>query len=244
MQTRKKILMITVILLMIGFGVRATQADLLVDRGLPTTYLNDPNGNASNTSLAETEPTIVGDTFSIGNAGQNFYLDSIRVWVVGDAPAATTLYGGYVSNGSAGLSQISTTILSDTVVTYAGGAVYYDGAYPIHQVDFQVDAFVNGGQGFYFFVDGNDPSDSPYLHASNAFLSGSNQDGADNLFWIYNTSTGSLMSESAAFGYWDKPADIDVQVFGTQVPEPSALFLFGFGLLAGAATARRRFKKG
>ena len=152
----------------VGFAAGASWADLLVNRGLPTANLNDPYGNASNASFGGMEPLVVGDTFSVGVAGTTYAINDIRVWVVGEPPAPTTLLGGYVSNGSAGISTISTTIISDSVVTYAGGVPYYDGVYPIHQVDFNVDMLLNGGQSYYFFAQGSDPAYSPFLSASNA----------------------------------------------------------------------------
>ena len=226
-----------VVLMVIGFAVGASQADLLVNRGLPTANLNDPFGNASNASFGATEPQVIGDTFTVGVAGTTYAIDDIRVWVVGEPPAPTTLLGGYVSNGSAGISTISTTIISDTVVTYAGGLPYYDGTYQIHQVDFNVDMLLNGGQSYYFFVQGNDPGTSPFLHATNALLAGSEQDGSDGIFYTYNTLTGDLFPINSALGIWDKVSDINVDVFG-QAPEPSVLLLIGCGLV-GLAVSRK-----
>jgi hypothetical protein len=225
-------------LMAIGFGIGAGEAALLVDRGLPTANLNDAAGtNRSNMSWGGELPWITGDTFSIGTAGQTYTLDVLRVWVVGEPPAPTSLLGGPTGTGA--ISQISATILSDTVVPgyqYQGQSGMFD----VHQVDFKVNWTIYGGKGYYFFVNGSDEFFSPFLHASNAGLSGSTQDGSDNLFWNYNTLTGDLLSADSAFDLWDKSTDINVQVFG-KLPEPGSILLIGFGL-AGLAVSRKMFR--
>jgi len=239
MRTHKKLLALAIILMTIGFRVAIGHADTLVNRGLPTANLNDQFGYASNTSFGYKYPLLAGDTFSIGNSGETYNLSTISVWVVGEPSIPTSLFGGYTADPG-GIKQISSSVLSDTVVIYTGGTKYYDGTYDIHKVDFQVNLPISGGKGYYFFVNGS-PDDSgytPFVHGSNALLSGSPQDGSDNVFYVYDPSTGSIFLENAATGSWDKSADLNLLVLGTKVPEPPVVLLVGFGL-SGLAVSRK-----
>ena len=239
MRTHKRFLALAVMLLTIGFGVAAAQADTLVNRGLPTANLNDMLGNASNTSFGFPSTQIVGDTFSIGTSGQTYNLSTITVWVVGEPSTPTKLYGGYAADpGDIGV--ISSTVLNDTVVTYTGNTKYYDGTYDIHQVTFQVNQLLSGGKDYYFFVYGSADQDgyTPFVHGTNAALAGVTQDGSDGVFYTYDYATGTIYFQNAALGLWDKAADINVLVGGSQLPEPSVVLLIGFGL-AGLAVSRK-----
>ena len=90
-------------------------------------------------------------------------------------------------------------------------------------------------------------SDVAYSHASNAALSGSPQDQADGLFsrFVLDSPTTAHFLEtvdSSVIG-WNKSTDINVQVFGTSVPEGgSTMILMGFAL-AGLGALRRRIRK-
>jgi hypothetical protein len=239
MRTHSKFFALAVMLITLGFSIGVGQADLLVDRGLPTANLNDPGFNRSNASFGFQVPTIAGDTFSAAD-GHTYTLDTLRVWVVGDSPAAISLYGGYKADPG-GIKEIS-TIFTDTVVTYTGGALYQGlaGTYNIHQIDFKLNQNLSGGKEYYFFVNGSDGEFTPFVHGSNGLLSGSPQDGFDNIFWTYNTGFGNLTLINPALGLWDKSADLNVQVFGKQMPEPSALLLIGFGMAGLAAFGKKR----
>jgi hypothetical protein len=88
-------------------------------------------------------------------------------------------------------------------------------------------------------------SDVAYSHASNAALSGSPQDQADGLFdrFVLDSPTTAhfLETQNSAVIGWNKSTDINVQVFGEQVPEPATMLLLGLGLM-GIAGIRRKFK--
>jgi len=240
MRTHKKLLALAVMLMTISFGVAIAQAVTLVDRGLPIANLNSDIGG-SNASFGFQSPLIAGDTFSIGNSGETYNLTSISIWVVGEPSTPTSLFGGYTADPG-GIKQISTTVLSDSVVTYAGGIGNASG-FAIHKVDFQVNMPISGGKGYYFFVNGSpdDFGDTPYVHGANRLLAGSLQEGSDDKFYVYDTQTGAIFVENPAGGLWDKGADLNVLVSGTKVPEPSVVLLIGFGL-AGLA-ASRKFRK-
>ena len=83
---------------------------------------------------------------------------------------------------------------------------------------------------------------SPMLSASNAALSGSPQQGADNLYREYGYGGGStadyLGTADSNGNGWDKSSDINVQIFAT--PEPSAYILLGTVLLSLALLTRKK----
>lgn len=197
-------------------------------------------GGRINVAWADPSPYITGDDFSIGSSG-SYHLDDIRIWVVKGANATfppTSLYFG-ADGGSISLTSaaVSTTLLSYQYQGSSGNML------EVYQVDFAVNLNILGGQKYDFFIGDNlstSPYYSPFVHASNAGLSGSTQDGADGSFLEYDLSTGLVNSwNSLTDGGWDKPSDINVQVFGS-VPEPSLILLLGPGLI-GLAALRRKF---
>jgi hypothetical protein len=143
---------------------------------------------------------------------------------------------------------------SITPVQYSNGADYQ--RYPagdwrqLWQIRVPINLGLEGGQKIRFFLDGLFLSSfdlnyhSPNLHASNAALSNTTQDGADNTFhWLtmingvpdsvysqYNFNYGGIIG-----------ADANIQIYGSEVPLPCALLLLGSGL-AGLAGLRLRNK--
>jgi hypothetical protein len=103
----------------------------------------------------------------------------------------------------------------------------------VYQIDFSVNIPLNGGQTYQFFLDGplsvNPPANgggyaNAYLHASNAALSGSTQQGSDDTFlwldpdgnvltWFSGTGGGTSGWGSAN----NVDTDANVQVFASQV---------------------------
>jgi hypothetical protein len=242
-------------------GLSPVQGSLLFDRSLPTSNLNNAAGNnRSNVNWADgyyttnnpTSYAVPGDNFIIGSPGSTYHLDTITVWTVDDNPSSYTLLGGLPG----AISQVSISSAFNQV-TYSDGTNYQGTSgtyYPIYQVDFTVDWTINGGTIYQFFIDAplhnygtkEDPLlyATPFLHASNAALSGSPQEGADNLFlWLtLNSGTPSSVTSWDSFpNYWDKSSDANVQIYGT--PLPGTLLLLGSGL-AGLSLwrGRKRFK--
>ncbi len=132
-------------------------------------------------------------------------------------------------------------------MTYVGGQTYQTRTGPfdtITQVDFAVNISVNPGQTYDFFLDGTGGEEGiPFAHASNAALSGSPQDGADNLF-LYGYINGGVFMESGAIdslnNSWDKSADLNVQIYG-EVPDSGTTVAFlGLGVLGLAGFSLRR----
>jgi hypothetical protein len=229
----------------------AMASSMLVDRGLPTDNLNNSAGaNRSNVSWAFTEYTsadywLVGDTFT-NTSTQTWSITSIRLWTVGQTD--TTILRGGIDGSTIG-------VISDATYADLSSSLYQGSASAtsaMHQVDFAVNITLAAGQTYSFFLDGSGSAAAgkgtfaPFVHASNAALSGSPQVGADNLMLYANVLGGIVdalsvgtWSSSEPSGGWDKPSDVNVQVFGTAVPEPGTLALLGLGL-AGLGLSRRR----
>ncbi len=227
----------------------AACADLLVDRGLPGANLNnDAGANRSNVAWvdggytnATTPYYLLGDTFS-NTTGQAWAINTIRVWAVGNTTTARLLGG--LTGGSMGVASGSAAISS---ALYSGGATYQGtSGSPIgmFELDFSVNIVLAAGESYSFFLDGTGGAYTvPFMHASNAALSGSPQDGSDDMM-LSALLTGDSLSEIASWtsagNGWDKASDFNVQVFGDAVPEPASLALVGLGLACAAGVARRR----
>ena len=246
----------------------AGAATVLFDRGLPTANLNNAAGSSrSNVAWADGENSaapspyyLPGDNFTLTSNAQ---VSDIRVWIVAPStayqPTGLSLLGG---DAGGTISTISTTY-TPTSVTYSNGKTYQgsSGSYrSIYQVDFTTNLNLAAGQTYDFFV--NQPYvqygtgyANAFLHASNAALSGSTQQGADGQFlWLeVNGSAQTVLTwysgtggGTSGFGPgWDKNSDANVQVFGTPTPIPGSGFLAAVGGLAliGGLALRRRMAK-
>src|ERR1035437_7580334 len=193
---------ILTILTMVACLGSVLHADNMVfDRGLPTANLNNAAGaNRSNVAWGDYTPSggenwAIGDDFNLGMAGSVGITD-LRVWIVGtdSQPLSVmwsdlTLFGGGTTAASVGvLSTVSTSgsdphvdITKVTNPTYT----FFVGVTPTAT---NVSLYTVGV--------------SLMLSASNKLLSGSTQEGADNLIHDigYNGST------VATYETWDTGA--------------------------------------
>jgi hypothetical protein len=175
------------------------------------------------------------------------------------ACSSSTLTGGPCLDGS-GIATKSTGSTSGdpnvkiTAVTYADGSNYLNnsgGQNQLYQVDFlNLNWMVQGDTSYAFFVLGvngtpGNGTVSPYLSASNAAQSGSPQDGADGLIWEFaqdssNSSNNAMDQWNSLGNGWDKPSDINVQIFAT--PEPSSILFLGTVVFFVGSLARRKYQ--
>ena len=240
-----KLITACLVVLVVAGATSMTFADFLVDRGLPTANLNNVAGaDRSNVAWAD-PPLLEGDKFTLPAALDSYHIDTIRVWVVGKGTfeqmfSDMSLYLNQGPSASGTLESTSSSFVA-TPVTYADGSAYQatTGSFRnIYQVDFAVDITAPGGTTFNFAVNATmaDPTNYPYLflHASNAALSGSPQDGADNVMSEWNADGSFNNTWDSSGNGWDKSSDINVQV----IPEPATMSL----LVAGGLALLRRKK--
>jgi hypothetical protein len=243
-------------------------ASLIVDRGLPDQNLNNAAGaDRSNISWAFAGDFLAGDDFVLAalDPGQDHWrIDRLTVWVVGGestlgdrfnsislflgpaaasipAVASANLTGNSTDNADVAVSQ----------VTYPGGAETYQALGGELLNIWQIDFFNLGlfDAGLHLFALGGEGPAVTFMHASNAALSGTPQDGADDLYHFF---TGNALDADIDLGgsidsdgnRWDKSSDINIQVYATQesatqVSEPGVFGLMGLGLLAVTVVRRR-----
>ena len=255
-KSNMKKLQITLLAISLAAALPARADIMLVDRGLPTANLNNIAGvNRANVSWAFTEYTapiyfVVGDTFA-NTSSQTWSINQITLWTVGETDTAV-LRGGF--DGST--IGIASSTYSISTATYADGSSYQvpNGNYAsggMHQIDFAVNITLAPGQVYDFFLDGSGSGDGtyvPFVHASNAALSGFPQDGADGTMLFAEVVDGSIPDgyvgtwTSLGDG-WDKASDVNVQVFGTPVPEPTTMIAGALLLLPFGASTLRILRK-
>lgn len=235
---------------------------MVVDRGLPTTNLNNAAGdNRSNVGWADTPAyDFYGDTFTLPGGNSAVYaVHTIRTWIASFADPSS-LYSTMTLFTGTGTTTLSATASNPTITlsSYPGGAEYQRTSGPlinVYEVDFTgLNLVATGGTTISFGVEGvstgpiaPDNSNLWYNLASNAALSGSPQDSADGLLQEYSWDgvagdppvyLGAVNSDQP--GFWDKSSDINVQVFA-DVPEPASMSLLAAGALGlGFVQLRRR----
>lgn len=243
------------VVLALGAFTASASDPMVFDRGLPTANLNNAAGaNRSNVAWSNGNTYVSGDDFTVGAIGETWVVSAIRSWtVVGGRLPGTFKIGDVFSDvslytGASGVSLAATGTLTSgsdatgnpnitlTPVQYVGAIDYQSTGGSLRQI-YQVDVtglnlVVTGGVKYYFAVDGTprNTSDVWFNHGSNAALSGSTQQGADNRWLVWPkaslSSAPTLCNSNGPIsgvcdGGWDKSSDINVQVFAhKQVTTP------------------------
>jgi hypothetical protein len=160
--------------LALALPVFAVEPALVVNRGLAQANLNDVSGDyRSNIRWSLYESGFLGDDFSIGGAGEQWVIDTIRVWTVpglihrdpehlGDFYQDVRLYFGGPEDGltplmtgllSAGDNQASNSNIVIRDASAAGVTPYEEFGTQLHvwQIDFtQLNLKVQGGVKYRF----------------------------------------------------------------------------------------------
>lgn len=199
--------------LLLAAVAQTASALVIVDRGLPTSDLNDAAG-PDRTNIAWSAPQtptdawMLGDQFNVGNpfAGNPVQITKVTLWAVGTQtddlvgfdyadPASYQLYLRSSNLGLAFIDAITTDIsVAVTPVTYSGGDSFQrvgtSTVDQLYQVDFTLTVPytvpVNARVRFALggFVGGNFVN--PFLHATRSVDSGGNvQPGYDEVLYSY-----------------------------------------------------------
>ena len=236
----------TLLLIAASFAI-AADSQLVIDRGLPQTNLNNESGAGlrSNIRWSLYRQGFVGDTLQIGQPGEFWVIDRVRVWAVpgvgGAEPAAlgdvyqdVRLYfgtGDVTPVATARLAAGSNESANENVAIgreTEGRAVQYEdfGAnLNVWRIEFQnLDLAVEGGKAYNFAPYGMGRAmerehGEPYpwfSHGSNAELSGAKQDGANGKLLLFEPS--GLFDEQfdSRLQSWNKSSDLNVQVWAHQ----------------------------
>jgi hypothetical protein len=243
----------TVLPLLLLMSSVASAAPVVFERALPTgpNVNADAPGNAttdaerSNIKWAPTGQDILGDDFKLLH---DAVIDTITVWMVGDSAETTNpnqeLSSIHLYTGIDAHMTLAATTYTFAPVTYANGQGYWNPVQGIFQPIFELtftnlNWAVSANTLYDFAVEGVGLNGHLLsLHASNAALSASRQDGFDEFFLGF---TGTPLTGPYRLDYawgsdpmwddlWDKDSDINVRITGTPVPEPSSFGLLGLGI--------------
>lgn len=247
---KKPFLATVIIIIALAAASTVYASPILVDRGLPTANLNNAAGaNRSNVAWAFTQYTssdywLVGDTFT-NTSSSTWYIDTITLWTVGQTDTAI-LRGGIAGETIGVITDATYGDPFSSIYQGSSGSMV-----AMHQVNFAVNITLAPGQVYNFFLDGSGAQPGivvPFVHSSNAALSGSPQQGADDSMLYANVLNGVVdlssvgtWSSSEPGGGWDKASDVNVQVFGTVPDGGTTITLLGSALL-GLGLLRRRFR--
>lgn len=167
------------LVVLIAVPVFAADSTLVVDRGLPQVNLNNSSGPVrSNVRWSWHDQGFLGDSFTIGNPGERWVIDSIRTWTVpgsaadqanqlGDFYQDVRLYFGrsagdvtplHAASLTAGSNDTGDANIQITDASQNGTALYDDfgTALRVWQVDFtNLNLVVDGGATYRFGVWGS-----------------------------------------------------------------------------------------
>jgi hypothetical protein len=222
----------------------------LVDRGLPGANLNNAAGADRSNGMwltgmyTATDYWLIGDTFT-NTSSSTWNITTITLWTIGSFSTAS-VWGG--TDTEIGLASTGYTA---TAAHYPGGEDYQGGFgeyYSLTRLDFAVDITLGAGQTYNFFLNGtgNGTYGIPFVSASNAGLSGTPQEGADNSY-LYGHIVNGIWVPGDQFSWdsnghgWDKSSDVNVIVTGTVPDGGTSATLLG-GALLGLGLLRWKFR--
>src|SRR5260221_9189199 len=205
-------------LLCVSAAFSQEEGSLLVDRGLPRANWNDASGVAARSNVRWTlySQGFVGDDFTIGQPGERFVVNTLRMWAVPGAYQADPNTLGdvyqdirlYLGGEGENLSPVATGRFSkgsnavegaDIVIAAAQDAPLYENFgthFKIYQVDFRnLNLIVEGGKRYRFGAWGmGRPVGEKgevypwFTHASNAQLGETRADGADGQLHLFEAA--------------------------------------------------------
>jgi hypothetical protein len=208
---------------------------------------NTSGSARSNVRWGWNDHGFIGDDFTIGAPGEHWVIDAIRTWTVPGHSEVAAHLGDYyqdvrlyLGTTSADLSPVATAQLAEgsddvsnrnVAISEAtgNGTLMFDEfgtGLRIWQIDFvNLGIAVRGGSKINFGVWGmgravpgaNNATYTWFNHASCAAFSGNRQDGADGLMGKFDAAGRFEGTLGADGNGWDKPSDINVQVFAHRV---------------------------
>jgi hypothetical protein len=160
--------------ILLTLAAQTVSADLLVDRGLPSTGVFATNSSGqvdwsqrSNISIGDydakdpfyvnnsTARLVPGDDFTLPTTANAFHLTGLRVWLT---PNGTTPFGDMFNSVSLMLGQGtgSSATLSLLAATPTVSSVTFPGtSYPLWQLDYSLDLTTPAGSGYSFAIFAN-----------------------------------------------------------------------------------------
>ena len=233
--------LVSVMLLVAGGAFADDQ--LVVDRGLPRANWNNDAGAAARSNVRWTlySQGFVGDDFVIGQAGERWVVNTLRVWAVPgafDADPATLgdVYQDvrlYVGAAGEDLTPVSTGRMArgsndvegaDIVISEAEGAPLYEnfGArFKVYQIEFRnLNLRVEGGVRYRFGAWGLGRSVGEkgeiypwFTHGSNATQGEAPAEGADGKLLLFEAAGRYAKEYDATGAAWNKSSDLNVQIW-------------------------------
>lgn len=219
---------------------------LVVDRGLPKTNWNNDAGETARANVRWTlySQGFVGDDFVIGQAGERYVVNTLRVWAVpgafdtdpatlGDVYQDIRLYVGAPGEdltpvASGRLERSSNEVSgADIVITEAEGVPMYENfgkQFKIYQVEFRnLNLRVQGGVRYRFGAWGMGRNIGEkgeiypwFTHGSNAAQGATQADGADGKLLLFEAAGRYAKEYDAAGAAWNKSSDLNVQIWATR----------------------------
>jgi hypothetical protein len=260
------------VMALVAWAAQTVFADLLVDRGLPSTgvFATDNSGNVdwshrSNISVGDYDAkdpyyvtngsprTVPGDDFTLPSTASSYHITDLRLWLT---PNGTTAFSNMFNSVSLMLGKGTgpSAALSLLAATPTVSSVTFPGtSFPLWQLDYPLDLTAPGGTGYSFAVYANGKpctnasgnGESYYIAFADCtmvgYSSGYPNDGSDGYVKEFNLDGTFANRYTFPEVYGGvRPGDISVEVFGTAIPEPSAVALLGVGAATLMILRRRK----